>query len=372
MLLYNKRLWLTSIVLLLFGFTLYPQLSRLRQDQPSNFRAAPLEDPFVPDRTAGHVHKPNTVWEYEWSEHPVGSIRRAINNLGFVESSDTKKQKDDETYRILVTGEANIDGWVNNAESFPNRLEMMLNSNSKKPKFEVINGAIGRYGPYNYVGFLRKFLFLKPDMYVVVVYTGNNFSHGLRTAIVRNLVRAPKRPEGFRSTLRKAVSENKMAYYQALQQIHYFKTYPELRAFAVDIAVQQMIEIQRICLTEGIELVVLTLPTKCDLESDLRPSPCENASETLGLSLEDLEINKRMAQEFRAKLNEHGIEVLDLLPAMHGTEEELFWEKDYHLNQRGHDVAALSFFDQFGARVLRPHRLENRRLANGAMHSDAE
>ena len=51
----------------------------------------------------------------------------------------------------------------------------MLNLSSKKPTCEVINGGTGYYGPHNYSGFLQRFMFLRPNLYVVVFYTGNNF-----------------------------------------------------------------------------------------------------------------------------------------------------------------------------------------------------
>ena len=136
-----------------------PRLSQPSEGQPLMFR--PFYDRYVADAIAGHAHPVNTVEAYEWSEHPGGQIRKAYNNLGFAENSATNKQKGRNIYRILVSGDSHIDGWVNNDESFPNRLENLLNSSVQGIGFEVINGAVEMYGPFNHVGFLRKYFFPK-------------------------------------------------------------------------------------------------------------------------------------------------------------------------------------------------------------------
>ena len=97
------------------------------------------------------------------------------NNLGFREDEDTQENKPANTIRVLVTGDSHIDGVVYNSESFPNLLESRLNADYGSERFEVINGGVGYYGPQHYLGFLRKYAFLRPDMFIVVVYSGNDF-----------------------------------------------------------------------------------------------------------------------------------------------------------------------------------------------------
>ena len=197
-------------------------------------------------------------------------------------------------------------------------------------------------------------------MYVLVLYTGNDFLDAFSTAVLRSLVRDPPRPHGYMSRLEKATAENDAAVWQGLNQIYFFKTYPHLMTLALDIAVEQVVEIQRICATKGIEFVVLALPVKCEVEWDREPNACADARDTLGIGEEDLDINKTMARKYQAKLIGHGIEVMDFLPDMLEVEERIFWDKDHHLNHLGHEVAAQLFFDRFGARILANSRHESR------------
>lgn len=102
----------------------FPQLSQLRGNYRANFHFPSGERGYyTSDSIAGHIDKPFATPLYLWQEHPKGAIRLAVNNLGFREDSDTKRQKDLETYRILVTGDSHMDGVVYNSESFANRKE---------------------------------------------------------------------------------------------------------------------------------------------------------------------------------------------------------------------------------------------------------
>ncbi|MBI5912101.1 MAG: SGNH/GDSL hydrolase family protein [Betaproteobacteria bacterium] len=239
------------------------QLSRWVQSRISGFRVPWSEsDYYIPDSTAGHIHKPHAVRSFTWKEHPRGTIRMVVNNLGFREDIDTLTAKPGQTYRILVTGDSHMDGVVYNSESFTNRLEALLELSYKSPQFKVLNGGAGYYGPHNYAGFLKKFLYLKPDMYVVVLYTGNDFLDGITTAEIRHRAQIPKRPDGYYRALEEAASYNAGAIGQALNQAYFFKTFPELETTAVDVAYEQILDIARTCSSERIAFIVVTLPTK--------------------------------------------------------------------------------------------------------------
>jgi hypothetical protein len=114
-------------------------------------------DYYMSDLVIGHIHRPNVQREVTWDEHPEGRVIMRTNNLGFREDTDTDVKKRDDTVRILVTGDSHIDGVVDNSESFPNRLEALLNSSGLGPTFEVINGGTGYYGPQHYSRFIEKY-----------------------------------------------------------------------------------------------------------------------------------------------------------------------------------------------------------------------
>ena len=335
------------------GLFPFPQNSRLMHAQAvwlSEIQGH--SDYLIPDSMAGHIHKPHAVRKREWKEHPNGSIKLVVNNLGFRKDVDTATEKNSRTYRILVTGDSHIDGVVNNSESFPNRLEVLLNSSHQRSSFEVLNGGTGFYGPHNYAGFLRKFLYLKPDMFIVVLYTGNDFIDGIRTAEIRHEVRIPERPERYARQLQDANSQNSGVVSQALNQAYFLKFYPEFQATAVDIANQQLLDIARICSSNDIELLVLTLPTKCDIPVSSREATCESVSEKLSLTSEDAGVNKRMGRQLLARLGSNGVRTLDPFDEMQRSRNPLYWQADYHLNHLGHNLLAKIVFDHLNTFFL--------------------
>jgi hypothetical protein len=286
----------------------------------------------------------------------------AVNNIGFREDADMMIQEKGQAYRILVTGDSHMDGVVNNSESFANRLEVLLNQSSDNKSsdnessdssiFEVFNGGTGYYGPYNYAGFLKKFLHLQPDMFVVVLYIGNDFMDAIQTAAIRQQIHIPERPEGYTDRLQQAAAQNPGAIAQGLNQAYFFKTYPELQTAVVEIAYQQFLDIAHLCSDKGIELLVLTLPTKMDMPAGSTKPSWENTARTLGLSAEDIESNKHMGRLLLEKLSMAGVAVLDPFDVMTQSPPPLFWEADYHLNHSGHDRLAQIVFEYLDRSVL--------------------
>ena len=129
---------------------------------------------YIFDPLAGHLHKSNARREYVWPEHQDGKVTLKTNNLGFRSDVDTTIDKQGRI-RILVTGDANIDGVINNSESCCTILQNMLNQTAHKQLYEVINSGTGYYFSRNYLGIIQKFLYLAPDVYIVILYGGNEF-----------------------------------------------------------------------------------------------------------------------------------------------------------------------------------------------------
>lgn len=309
------------------------------------------KDYYAPDPVVGHVHRPYATRHFDWPEHPNGKIAMRTNNLGFREDEDTAPEKADGVYRILVTGDSHIDGVVENRESFPNRLEELLNSIRPGKRYEVINGGVGAFGPYQYLWFLEKYMYLEPDMFIVVFYIGNDFLNGIETGEKEKEAHVPKRPPAYYHRLQQMVSKYPHGICQVLNQIYLFKKYPRLVDPAVTIAVNQAVKIQQLCTQHGMEYVLLLLPTKFDIERGSCRGVVAMAREVLGLTDEDLALNQRMAKKFMAELKDHEVHYLDLTLAMHRSAESLFWEKDYHLNQYGHALVAKIFSKYFGGEL---------------------
>ncbi len=305
---------------------------------------------YMLDSTAGHLHRANTERRTPWPEHADGSITTRTNDLGFREDAATPENKSGR-FRILVTGDSQVDGVVNNRESFPNRLEEFLNARVGSGVFEVINGGVGYYSPQNYAGFLEKYLYLVPDVYVVVIYAGNDYLGALKHEVRGERLRIPPRPPGYLEQLEKVRAPGPVS--QALNQIYFFKNYPELRVQALDLTKRELQRIAASCKADRIRLVVLLLPTKLDVEYETDGPRLDGAVATLGLTPEDLAVNRRLTEKLNEWLEGNEIEHLDLFSCPKQSDALYFWTQDHHLSSAGHEWVARVFFDTYASGLHR-------------------
>ncbi|MGE5197614.1 MAG: SGNH/GDSL hydrolase family protein [Deltaproteobacteria bacterium] len=294
-------------------------------------------DYYQDDGIVGHVHRPHARREYDWPEYKKGNIVLRTNNLGFRQDTDTEADKAKGVIRILVAGDSQIDGVVNNSESFPSVLESRLNSQNQPAKFEIINGATGYYGPDHYFLFLYKYLFLKPDVYIVVVYTGNDFLDAARILEARDGM--IKRPADYLSSLRNC-SRNDGAINQVMNQVYYFKTFAWMREKTVNHVLDRILKINELCKQHKISLLVAFLPTKADVEWQSDEEVLTKTKDCLKLSEPDLRINRELTESLIKGVSDKNINFIDLYEVMKNQNEEFFWKKDYHLNDRGHSFIA--------------------------------
>src|SRR5262245_29536192 len=140
------------------------------------------------DPVATIVLRPDRNQSFDWPEHPAGRVTFRTNNLGFREDRATQLAKSGP--RLLVLGDSHTEGQVNNDENLAHGLERLLQAQPPEcadgdsgaqdaPRFEVLNAAVGGTGPHEYLGQLRKHLDLRPDVVIVVLYAGNDFSNAL-------------------------------------------------------------------------------------------------------------------------------------------------------------------------------------------------
>ena len=242
-------------------------------------------DYYISDPIVGHIHKSNAQRYYIWPEHKDGHIILKTNNLGFRRDSDTLTDKHDKI-RILVTGDSQIDGVINNSESCCTILENLLNQAVNSRQYEVINSGVGYYCPHNYLGVIKKYLYLAPDIFIVTLYGGNDF---IETCALMGCQRSND-PEYY-AKLKKGRSFNPGGLSQGLNQIYYFKFYPESLEISLKAVTDDFHSIKEICDSHNIILIVLLLPSKIDIEwrtDNLRLNKCK---ELLNLTDADLQIN---------------------------------------------------------------------------------
>jgi len=110
-------------------------------------------------------------------ERSGGSFQFHTNNLGLRRDVDTPTEKGANLFRVLVLGDSQTDGYVDNPESFSSRLESGLGSAAELAgqRVEVLNAGVAGYSP------AQEFLWydvhgaeLKPDLTIVMFYPGND------------------------------------------------------------------------------------------------------------------------------------------------------------------------------------------------------
>jgi hypothetical protein len=303
------------------------------------------------DDVAGHLHLPDIRRRVDWPEHPDGGFDLRTNNLGFREDGPTAADKPPNTIRILVTGDSHTDGVVANSESFPNRLEGLLNSSASGGVFEVINGGHGHYSPQNYLGFLKRHLDLQPDHFIVALFVGNDFLDAVAQEWMKGRLEIPERPEEYMQRLEDAQASGTAAVAQGLNQIYLMRTFPTLRARSLEITIDAFESISEVCAEHGIGFFVVLLPAKADVEPETDTTTA-GAAEILQLQPGDLELNRRLATALAEALEQRNIPVLDLHADFEASERELFWKRDHHLNITGHRLLAEIFHQRFGSELV--------------------
>ncbi len=299
-------------------------------------------DYYKADETAGHVHQPHAYRSFGWPEAEGGKMIMKTNNLGFREDQDTADEKGPGTVRVLVTGDSHTDGVVQNAESFSNLLEAMLNEKGNG-RYEVLNGGTGYYTFQNYLGFLKKYLYLKPDVFIAAVYTGNDFLDAARLLEAGGM--RVSRSDDYTRPLYKQSEAVGLALAQSINQIYYFRFFPQMKEPVLESAAEAFAGIKTLCEENGISFLTVLLPAKADGEWASDQAVLDELKAGLSLTPEDLAINKDLTSALKEKLSEKGVAYLDLADAMRNHAEALFWKKDHHLNPRGHRAAAKALYE---------------------------
>ncbi len=304
-------------------------------------------DPYyVKDEITGHGHTTNFNTSYAWPEGD--SIKKQTNNLGFVEERGTLKDKADSVFRILITGDSHTDGVVNTNETFPNVLEEKLKKLPQTKNIEILNAGVGFYSFQNYSGVIKKYVNLKPNLFVVTVYTGNDFIEGYLYEKENQKLFPSLQTFWYRLTKGYFQLRTKMASTQSTNQILFFKMFPEKKELALEIANQQFLEIKKQCEESQTELLVVLLPSKLETEKEFRKKLIGES----GWDEAELNINRELARGLEKWLITHKINCINASPQFEKSEQKLFWDTDQHLNKTGHLLLATIVFDNYNWKTV--------------------
>ncbi len=296
------------------------------------------------DSLAMFLHIPDIKIYDNWgTPQQKLTTERRTNNLGFREDDDIVEKRPNE-YRILVTGDSHTDGVLkHNPQSFINVWEEKLNASDSLTFYNCINGGVGYYTFRNYLGFLKKYAYLKPDIYLINVFTGNDFREAPifeddRTSVAnvfRNSYTNFKKK--FYSSEKKAIPFN-----QGIEQTLYFQAFPSEKEKALSLAKKYLTEIKQLCAQENIQLIVTLLPSK--LETN--PAFKSKMQSLFDIDPIVMQTNEQLTNELITWLNTENIINYNLKPPLANATEKVYWDEDLHINPKAHEIIGEFLFNE--------------------------
>ncbi|MFN0158985.1 MAG: SGNH/GDSL hydrolase family protein [Bacteroidota bacterium] len=301
---------------------------------------------FSYDEEIGLLHKLNVSIEMPWPEYGREMVHFRTNNLGFRENTATDSVTHHRT-RVLVFGDSHTDGVIDNDESFSNLIEAGLNRGDTLG-VEIINAGVGLFTLKSQWQLCRRFLWLKPDVVVFAIFTGNDyaeilhpplrpsiFDHWLKNGIVPRIFRKLN----FTSRAR-AERINQYAMWQSLGQADFFKRHPEKFAEASRLHEELVARIQANTQKQNIKVLFLILPSKYSVERESLQD-FELMEKILNLQAED-RLEYRIADDLRGIFHRRQVNFVDVQSEIILSEQgkSLFWNADHHLGREGHMVVA--------------------------------
>ena len=297
-------------------------------------------DYYQADSLTGHFHKPHVVRDFLWEEHPSGKIVMRTNNAGLRNDTETKTEKPDNLFRILITGDSHVDGVVYNNESIARQLANGLNKTDSTRKYEVLNAGNGYFGPQNYLGVYNKFKSYKPDVFVVIIYTGNDFLDAVRIEAENGRLFVPDRPIDYYDNLWEIDNMYTGFSGQYLNQLKFFETFPNYTDTALIITKQSLLKIRKQCNKNNTYLLVALLPAKIDTEPQTDETRINEVFKIMNFDASLLQKNRNMVISLIEWLQKNDFNYIDLQETFKKSDKELFWKTDYHINTDGHKAIA--------------------------------
>lgn len=295
------------------------------------------------DSLAMFVHLPNIQIYDNWgTPQQKLTTERRTNNLGFREDDDIVAKRTNE-YRVLVTGDSHTDGVLkHNPQSFINIWEKQLNAKDTLTYYNCINGGTGYYTFRNYLGFLKKYKNLQPDVYLINVFTGNDFREVPMFEDDRTKVSNVFKNTFVRVRRKFYKREKKLIpFTQGIEQTVYFNTFPSEKEKSLELAKQYMLAIKKLCEQENIKLIVTLLPSKLETNAVFKDS----IQSTFNLTDKEIQTNEILTNEFISWLDTENITNYNLKAPLSNTTEKVFWDQDLHINERGHELVADFLFE---------------------------
>ncbi|MFK7750509.1 MAG: hypothetical protein AB8B65_19110 [Kordia sp.] len=298
---------------------------------------------FIPDATTMFLHKPNIHIYDNWgTPQQKISTERRTNNLGFRDDDDATEKKPNEM-RVLVTGDSHTDGVLRyNTQSFVNIWEEKLNKADSTTYYNCMNGGVGYYTFRNYHGFLKKFAYLEPDVFLINVFTGNDFRETVKfeddRTSVSNIYKSWKMR--FRRKFQSA-EQQAFPYIQGIEQMLYFESFPSEKERAMKIAEKYLLQIIELCKEQNIRLIVTLLPSRLEVKPEFQ----KHIQTLFDLDTETMNTNTELTETLIDFLKKQQIEYHNLTPTLQNRTEKLYWDEDLHINPKAHAYIGNFLYD---------------------------
>jgi hypothetical protein len=305
-----------------------------------------------PDRKKGNVYDPwchfrrasGVSTDIDWDEHPSGSISVRTNAEGLADDEVDRTTPRD--LRVLVAGDSHTFGVCHREETWPNRLELLLAEAWPGRSFDVLNTAQGGHSFYQYLGMLEKYLDWSPDVFVVAVYAGNDFSEliGMAHALGEGPSIGLTKEQGAKRSEITRNPSNRYSVGQCYNAAYVFKTHPEHLKPTLRRSLLFVERMRAVCEASGVQLMVAIIPVPCGMDWPEPVHAFRRVRSELELTDEDCAAVDRLAQRFARGVRQSGVPVVDMTEAFRRLDPPPYWRKDQHLNVDGHDELARALF----------------------------
>ena len=337
------------------------------------------------DPILGHDHAPNANVFVRMAEHAGKGYRFRTNGYGLRRDDDVAIPKPPGVFRVLVLGDSQTEGFVNNDEHFSHRAEAILRGRPGGDRVEVLNAGVLGYSPLqSYLWYRERGVQLEPDLVVLSLYFGNDlqelmfsgippgiidadagrlrpwsepgewlFVHSRLYQLARRAVLAgplsdPLTRVGIlgpvpappRDQLLRVVRECHGCWLQDLKEAYYGRLRPagaERELARIETLLELM---DRQVSARGGRLAVLLIPNKAQVEPNDERGAINRTVRLLQLVDDDLTYNDRVRERVLASAERVGVPAIDpgaaLVSAAPGG--RLYYRRDWHLNPAGNRV----------------------------------
>lgn len=291
--------------------------------------------------------RPSVDLELAFPDHPTGHYRVRTNSRGM--RNDNEPSSLSPGLRILMTGASNAHGVMNNDESVAGVLERSMGESLAETTIEVLNAGCGSYNFYNYVAVLEEFKDLRPDVFVVLAYTGNDFFGGVKQwRYFRGL--GPPSGGAYSGT---ALQGSESAFERQLLglemgQVTYTLNNPGDEDLAVCVACSAVLEMLSLCEAMGTELVFGCLPPPLVGQPKRMRAIRRNVEAGLALPSDAIDVSDRIGDRWIDFLRDRGLTVCDFRPHFRARDEPLYFPTDGHANLAAHRLMG----DQLAQTIL--------------------